>query len=52
MLRNSPLANQNFQSPLSNQSALKSSRAKMKKTLMFSLSLTSLIDAFSKAAAR
>lgn len=47
MLRNSPLANQNFQSPLQNQSALKSSRARMKKTLMFSLSLTSLIDAFS-----
>jgi len=47
MLRNSILANQNFHSPLQGQSALKPKGGGASRNMLFALSLTSLIDAFS-----
>jgi biopolymer transport protein ExbD len=47
MMTNSPLATQNFQSPLAGQSTLKPKGFKGQREFFFSLSLTSLIDAFS-----
>ena len=47
MLNQSYLANQSFQSPLKGQSSLKPAGWRKARPLMFALSLTSLIDAFS-----
>lgn len=47
MLGHSILNNQSMQSPLSAQSAIKPENGKKKRSLLMSLTLTSLIDAFS-----
>lgn len=47
MLRQSPLAHQHMTSPLAGQSALRPQGNRGTKNMLFTLSLTSLIDAFS-----